>query len=111
SRIGRLPVVLANTIASMPASPDGVSIVATSAAVRQNVGEKRFARRPRSVIVASAIGMELCLNPSVCVTTRTREGGSIELGEVPGPSPEHDAITTPAASPHSQPAFALNHER
>jgi hypothetical protein len=105
-------------MASKPASPDGDSIVATSSAERQNLVEKIPERRPISAIVASAIGMELCLKPSVCVTTSTRAGWSIEVGEagllVRGAvSLEHDDIITHVASPHSQdrPIITLCPER
>src|SRR5262245_16141003 len=108
SRIGRVPVVLAKTMASIPARPDGDSIVATSSAVRQKGVEKIPERRPMSVIVASAIGMELCLKPSVCVTTSTRAGWSIDVSEEglsvrDAVSLEHDDNSTPARSPQSQP--------
>jgi hypothetical protein len=43
----------------------GVSNVATSAAVRQKLVVKRPEVWPSVLIVASATGMELCLNPSV----------------------------------------------
>jgi len=63
-------------------------------------------RRPISAMVASAMGMELCLKPSVCVTTSTRAGWLIDEGEaglaVRGPlSLEHDDIITHAASAQS----------
>jgi|SRR6185436_6467325 hypothetical protein len=100
--MGRLPVVLANTIASIPASADGDNMVATSFAVRQNCVEKRFERCPSSAIVVSAIGMELCLKPSVWVTTSTRAGGSIGVGDAAplrDPSSlEHDDAITPVAT-------------
>src|SRR5262245_44946954 len=99
--MGRLPVVLANTIASISASPDGVNMTATSSAVRQNLVENRFDRCPRAAIVASAIAMELCLKPSVWVTTSRRAGGSIAVGDagsVRGPSLEHDDMIMPVAT-------------
>jgi hypothetical protein len=78
-------------------------MVATSSAVRQKLVEKIPERRPTSAIVASAMGMELCLKPSVWVTTSTRAGWSMDVGEaglpLRGPvSLEHDEIITPAVS-------------
>jgi hypothetical protein len=80
-------------------------MVATSSAVRQKLVEKIPERRPISAIVASAIGIELCLKPSVWVTTSTRAGWSIDVGEAGLPvrgavSLEHDDIITHVASPH-----------
>src|SRR5262245_20491640 len=101
SGIGRLPGVLANTIASVLARAKRVSIREASAAVRQEVVEKSPDRWPRALIVASAIGMELCLNPSVCVTTRTRRAGLTGVGDVGLEdlvSLEQDHIRTPNAS-------------
>jgi hypothetical protein len=82
-------------------------MVAMSSAVRQKLAEKMPERRPISAIVASAIGIELCLKPSVWVTTSTRAGWPIDDGEagsaVGGPvSLEHDEIITAAASVQSR---------
>ena len=58
------------------------------------------------MIVASAISIELCLNPSVCVTSRTRRDGLTGVGEAgPGDpeSPEQDHIRRTDATTDPEP--------
>jgi hypothetical protein len=59
-----------------------VSIRATSSAVRQNAVVNRPDCVPSAAIVVSATAIELCLKPSVCVTTirLAGPGGSPPLG-------------------------------
>jgi hypothetical protein len=71
-----IAVVLAKNTPSNLRSPSVVSRLFTSSPVRQNSVSNRLFLVPMSRIVASATGIELCLNPAVWVTTSRRFTGA-----------------------------------
>src|SRR6185436_16341173 len=74
SAMPRLPVVLAKNTASTSESPCAVSMLSTSACVRQKRVSNIALVEPSDWMVDSATAIELWRNPVVCVTTSTRFG-------------------------------------